>query len=442
METDNIYIAFGTSLVIGALIGIEREKRKLEMGGQSAFGIRTAILVSLFGAISAYLGKEYSPFIFFFGLISILLFTFSSHLYLMTKYGRIGITTEISQLLVFIYGAMCMTGYMHFAIILGIVTAGILTVKESIHKAISKINYRELYDTIKFAIIAFIILPLLPRENYDNDLFGFFIKDRQTTEALSELNVLNPYNIWFLIVLVSGISFVGYILVKYLGKKRGIGFAGLLGGLYSSTATSLTLASKSKEMPKTTTPFVTGIVLACAISYLRTFIEIRALNEELFFRTLVPVGLMFLYLMGIGLYLFFSSKEKGGGETLKTDENSTDFQTPFKLSKAIKLGGFIVAALLIAKISLSITGIEWYYAISMAMAFFAIDDPIVISTSASAGTLLSFNDAKNIILLVVYLNMVQKVAIMYFFGNKKLVKPLGVIFGGLLLVTLAGIFYL
>jgi uncharacterized membrane protein (DUF4010 family) len=442
METDNIFIAFGTSLVIGALIGLEREKRKAEMEGQSAFGIRTAILVSLFGAISAFLGKEQSPYFFIFGLIAILLFTFSSHWYLMKKYSRIGITTEVSQLLVFIFGAMCMIGYMQLAIILGIVTAGILTVRQSIHKAITKINYQELYDTIKFAIIAFIVLPLLPQQNFDDQVFGFFIKDQQTKIALSELNVLNPYNIWFLIVLVSGISFVGYILVKYLGKKRGIGFAGLLGGLYSSTATSLTLASKSKELLKTTTPFVTGIVLACGISYIRTFIEVRALNEELFFRTMLPIGLMFIYMMAVGLYLFLTSKEKTKESALRTEEDGKNFQTPFKLSKAIKLGGFIVAALLIAKISLSMAGIEWYYLISMAMAFFAIDDPIVISTSASAGTLINFEEAKNIVLLVVYLNMVQKVAIMYFFGNRKLIKKLAAVFGGLLLVTLAGIFYL
>jgi hypothetical protein len=75
------------------------------------------------------------------------------------------------------------------------------------------------------------------------------------------------------------------------------------------------------------------------------------------------------------------------------------------------------------------------------MAFFAIDDPIVISTSTAAGTLMTFNEAKNVILLVLYLNMVQKIATVYFFGNKKLAKPLALIFEGLLLVTIFGLVY-
>lgn len=119
-----------------------------------------------------------------------------------------------------------------------------------------------------------------------------------------------------------------------------------------------------------------------------------------------------------------------------------EFKTPFTLSSALKLGAFIIAALLVAKISLSIAGVELYYVIATLSSFFAVDDPIVISTSAIAGDLLSMNDAKNIILLVTYLNMVQKVFIMYFFGNRKLVKPLIMIFGGLLLVTVVGFIYL
>lgn len=435
MDLVNIILPLGVSIVLGALVGLEREKRKQESHTQSSVGIRTDILVCLFGAISAYLGQVYEPIIFIISLGAILAFIISSYIYLMVKYKQIGITTEISTILVFLYGAMTTTGHLQLAIILAILTTGILSIREKLHTFVKQINYRELYDTIIFAIIAFIILPILPNEPFDEQVFGFFFPDHEMT-ALAEFNILNPYQIWFLVVLVSGISFLGYILVKTLGSKKGIGFTGLLGGLYSSTATSLTLASKSKEMTKTKLPFITGIVLACGISYLRTYIEIRALNEELFLRTFIPVTLMFIYLMAIGFYLMFITKEK------PTKADTKTFESPFKLRKAIELGAFITVALIIAKVSLTFAGVEWYYLIATLMAFFAIDDPIIISTAATAGTLINFDDAKNIILLVLYLNMVQKVAIMYFFGNRKLVKHLGLIFGGLLLVTLTGIFYL
>jgi|WetSurMetagenome_2_1015567.scaffolds.fasta_scaffold22229_2 uncharacterized membrane protein (DUF4010 family) len=425
----------GASILIGALIGLEREKAKqITKNGLSAVGIRTDILICLFGAVSAFLGQSINPFIFIICLASLLTLTISSYIYLATKHNRIGITTEVSTILVFLYGAMCMTGYLQIAIILAILTMLILSVRKILHKAVYSIKDSEIFDTIKFAIIAFIILPFLPNVNYDQQIFSFFLPGQTPPAAFNQVNVMNPYTIWFLVVLVSGISFLGYILVKVMGKNRGIGFAGMVGGLYSSTATSLTLAQKSKEMPKTTSPFITGIILACAISFLRSFIEIRALNGELFNRIFIPVAMMFVYLLAIGLYFMFTKRKE-------KIEHTDHFETPFNLVKAIKLGAYIVGSLIIAKIALSYANINLYYVIASAMAFFAIDDPVVISTSASAGTLISYEHAKNIILLVTFLNMVQKTALVYFFGNKKLFKPIALIFAGLLLVTLIGLVY-
>jgi uncharacterized membrane protein (DUF4010 family) len=434
MDLTTVILPLGVSILIGALIGLEREKTKQTSKGISAVGIRTDILICMFGAVSAFLGQKFSPVLFIVCLSAMLILTISSYIYLSVKIGRIGVTTEISTILVFLYGAMSMAGYMQLAVILAIVTTLVLSVKKVLHKAVYNINDRELFDTIKFAIIAFIILPFLPNKNFDLQIFQSIFPGQMPPDAFNQVNVLNPYNIWFLVVLVSGISFLGYILVKIFGKNRGIAFSGLLGGLYSSTATSLTLAHKSKEMPATRSPFIAGITLACGISFIRTYLVIRALNGELFAKTIVPVSLMFIYLMAVGLYLMFRSKKE------KTTNTST-FETPFKLKSAIKLGAFIVGTMAAAKILLTYTSVSLYYLVASAMAFFAIDDPIIISTSASAGTLINFADARNIILLVLYLNMAQKVATMYFFGNRKLVKPLAAIFSGLALVTIFGLVY-
>jgi len=428
-------LPLGVSILIGALVGIEREKTKQNRKGISAVGIRTDILICLFGAVAAFMGQKLNPALFLICLVALLTFTIASYIYLSITHQRIGITTEISTILVFLYGAMAMSGYMQIAVILAIVTVLILSVKKVLHKAVYNINDREFFDTIKFAIIAFIVLPFLPNQSFDTTIFNFIFPGQQPPASFNSVNVLNPYNIWFLIVLVSGISFLGYIMVKALGKNKGIGFAGMVGGLYSSTATSLTLAHKSKEMPKTRTAFVAGITLACGISFIRTFIEIRALNGELFNRVLPSILLMFAYLMIVGIILMFRTKHE------KLEAHKNQFETPFKLGNAIKLGAYIVGSLVVAKILLAYTDINWYYGISAAMAFFAIDDPIVISTSTAAGTLISYDNAKNVILMVLYLNMVQKIATVYFFGNKKLVKPIAAIFGGLLLVTLFGLVY-
>jgi len=434
MDLQNIVIPFAASILIGALIGIEREKNKQSASNLNAVGIRSSIVISLFGAVSAYLSQILSPIIFLISLTAIIILTIASYQYLVTKYGRIGITTEISTILLFLYGALCILGSVQLAITLGIVTTLVLSLKDYLHNIAKNVSTREFYDTIKFAIIAFIILPFLPDKNFDQTILGPLLQ-AANQNTIAGLDVLNPYKIWFLVVFVSGVSYVGYILVKLFGNKVGLSLSGLMGGLYSSTATSLTLAQRSKEMLKTKIPFIAGITLACAISFIKSFIFIRALNQELFLRTLIPLSLMFIYMLGIGLYLMTQTKkEKTAGEQ--------KLKTPFTLKSALKMGAFIVGALLIAKISLSYAQIEIYYIIATLSAFFAIDDPIVISTAASAGNLLNMADAKNIILLVTYLNMVQKVFIVYFFGNRKLVKPMALIFGGLLLVTLVGFIYL
>lgn len=438
VEIQSQILPFIVAILIGGLVGIERERKKQASQKMVATGIRTNIFVSLLGAISAYFSQQFGWTIFIVAFLGLISFVSISHWYLTKQYKRIGITTEISSLLLFLYGALCIIGQMQLAIILGILTTLLLTLRSYLHGAIKNISDRELYDTIKFAIIAFIILPFLPDQSFDQQILGPLLGSTQDSlhGSFQSIEVLNPYRIWFLVVFVSGINFIGYILVKLFGEKLGIALSGLMGGLYSSTATSLTLANKSKSSSRKS-PFIAGIVFACAISFIKSFLFIRTLNEELFLRTLAPLLLMFAFLAATGLYYLFRSKK-----STKKENNMNTLTSPFSLKSALKLGSFIIAALLVAKISLSLAGVELYYIIATLSAFFAVDDPIVISTAATAGNLLNMEDAKNIILLVTYLNMVQKVFIVHFFGNRKLVKPLAIIFGGLLLVTFAGFIYL
>jgi uncharacterized membrane protein (DUF4010 family) len=439
LELLNTIFPFLISVLIGALIGIDREKKKQTAKNLSSIGIRTSIFISLLGAVSAYLGQEFHPAIFIVTFIILFLLITTSHIYLIIRHHRIGITTEISSLLLFLYGAMCTAGNVRLAIILAIITALVLATRVYLHDVAKNISADELYDTIKFAIIAFIILPFLPNESYDTQIFGSWLPVISGTETTHNIDVINPYQIWLLVVFISGISFAGYILVKILGNRSGISLTGFLGGLYSSTATSLTLANKSKKMPGIMKPFLAGILLACATSYIKTFIFIRALNETLFYKTLLPISLMFIYLLLAGLYFAVKTPKK---EKKHNKETTIGFKTPFSLKNALSLTAFILAALIIAKISLSYAGIELYYLVAILSAFFAIDDPIIVSTAATAGSLIDYSNAKNIILLVIYLNMAQKAGIVYLFGNKKLFKPLAIVFAGLLLVTGVGFLYL
>lgn len=434
MDILNTLISVGTAIIIGALIGLEREKAKQYKLGVSQIGIRTDILICLFGALSAFLGKNINPIIFLACFTALALLMIASYVYLAVAQKRIGITTEVSTIIVFLLGALAMIGYNQLALILAILVTLILSIKVVLHQAVTQINATEIYDAVKFAIIAFIVLPFLPNQYFDHEIYDYIFPKSAPPAAFDQIQVLNPYNIWFLVVLVSGISFLGYILIKTVGNKKGISISGLIGGLYSSTATSLSLAHKSKSYPEITTPFVSGIVLACGVSFLRTFIFIRALNADLFNRTLIPVMMMFVYLMGVGLYLLLRKKK----DKLT---HMTDLKTPFELTAALKLAGFITGALLVSKIILSYASVSLYYLVAAGMAFFAIDDPFVISAAASAGKLITMTEAKNVILLVTFLNMFQKVFLVFVFGNRKLFIPLLKIYGGLFLVSLIAFLY-
>ncbi|MBD3328616.1 DUF4010 domain-containing protein [Candidatus Peregrinibacteria bacterium] len=429
-------IPFAISILIGALIGVERERKKQIDKEKSELGIRTSILVSLFGTIATYLAVNLNAYIFLISFSALTILTIISHYYLTINHKAIGLTNEITLLLIFVYGSLCAINHIQLAIALGIITTLILSTKDTLHEFAKTLQTKELYNALLFGIIAFIILPLLPNQNFDTQIVGYFIPQDLLPETFNAVEVLNPFLIWMLVVVISGISFIGYILIKLFGQRLGLSLSGMLGGLYSSTATSLYLSQRSKELSHAKKPILAGIFLASSISFIKTFIFVKALNEELFLRILPTLFLMFIYLLGVGLFLYF------GKETKKIQKTKTNFKSPFNLLNALKIAGFIVMALIFAKVALTLGGPNLYYGIATISAFFAVDDPIVISTATTAGSLLSFFDAKLIIVLVTFLNMIQKGFIMYFFGNKKFVKPMILIYLGLLLVTLSGIVYL
>jgi len=169
------------------------------------------------------------------------------------------------------------------------------------------------------------------------------------------------------------------------------------------------------------------------------FALLRTLNADLFNRIFLSMAAMFAYLLIAGLFLLHQGKKE---KNIPQKKLNPVHDSPFKLGAAIKLGAIIISALIAANIILAFANIEIYYILGSLMAFFSVDEPVIISTASIAGKIISLTDAKNIILTVIYLNFAQKIATVYFFGNRKLAKPLAYVFGGLFLVTLACFLYL
>lgn len=442
--TNQLIFRLFISGLIGAVVGLEREKNMQITKEHNPLGIRTNILVGFLGGLSIYLSNVVSIWIFPMCLMAVIFLGFMPIIQNHFATKVLSYKSTVSTILVFLLGALAASGEVQVALALGIIITFVLSLKYTLHEIIYNISYPEIIDGAIFIIIAFVILPFLPNKSFDAQALSYFDPNAIMYTAT---NILNPYNIWFLIVIISGLNLLGYILVKLFGKHKAFGLTGFIGGFYSSTVTSLNLAVKSKSHTDIKFPFVAGILLACGTSFLKMFVLIRTLNADLFDRLFPGMAIMCVYLLCAGFIFHIIAQRQpkdDNKEESKTrkPKQMLEIESPLKLRSAIKLAFFVILTMLAANLILQYANINLYYLLAGLMAFFAVDDPVIISTASIAGKSISFDIAKNIILGVIFLNFLQKIATVYVFGNRKLLKPLAIGFSGLFLVTLLSFLYL
>jgi uncharacterized membrane protein (DUF4010 family) len=240
---------FAIAILLGALIGIEREKRKSEEDDTGHIaGLRTLTLLALLGAVAGWLTRELSsPWILAAAVLVVgALVTAGYFVNAKTDPDAKGLTTEVAAPIVFLLGAMVMLGDQALAIGLGVVTAAVLAYKQPLHGFVEKLGWDDVYAGVRLLIATFIALPLLP--------------DR----AIDPWGALNPYKLWLLVVLISSLSLVGYVLTRWLGPTWGTALTGLTGGLVSSTAVTLSFSREAREKPHEATALACGILLSLA----------------------------------------------------------------------------------------------------------------------------------------------------------------------------------
>lgn len=328
MNYQNIFFKFGISLLIGLLVGIQREYAIEKENKESPTGVRTLALMGMIGCAAAMLAEQLGspwPYVVILLVGGMLLITgFITE----SRTSPSGLTTEFASLLTILNGSLVYMGHMPLAIALTVAIVTILSLKLEIHQFVKQINRQDILATLKFALISAIILPVLPNENYGPEPF----------------NIFNPYKIWLLVVFISGISFIGYVLIKLAGAKRGITLLGLLGGLASSTAVTLTLTQRSKSNPELSKSFAQAIILAWTVMYLRLLIIVGAINIELIRLLWLPI----LVTVGVGiLYVFTLYKLQKKTNKLE----HVTFANPFELGPAIKFGIIFSVVLLISKVA-------------------------------------------------------------------------------------------
>ncbi|MFA5303259.1 MAG: MgtC/SapB family protein [Candidatus Nanoarchaeia archaeon] len=381
------------SLALGGLIGIDRQKSK---NGYPA-GIRTLAFISLLGFLSCFISNEINNSYFLiasFLLIFILIIVGYGVSFNSEKF--FGFTSTIIIFLTFLIGVISYyEQYYYFAVSLSIVITLILTQKTFIHTLVSKIQDNELFDALKFGIIAFIILPVLPNKTID------------------PLGVINPFNLWLLVVLILLISYAGYILSKFLGKSKGIYISGLLGGLISSTAVTSSLSILSKKNEAVSNSCIVGITLASSVMFLMVFFEALLTNPSFAYGMIIPFSLCFLIGLLISWILIKSPKT--------TNLNNAELvsESPFNFFPAVKFMALIVVILFISKLLLMVFGDKGIYLVSF-FSSLANTDAVTISIATLAKESLAYSVAYLSMAIAVLTNNLMKLFLIKQMGSKRL----------------------
>jgi uncharacterized membrane protein (DUF4010 family) len=394
---------FAIAILLGALVGIEREKRKAEeLETEHIAGLRTFTLLALLGAASGFLARSLSsPWILAAALVVVGAFVVVGYLTTarVSQDGK-GLTTEVAALVVFLLGALVMFGQRELAIGLGVVTAAVLAYKQPLHGFVEKLGWDDVYAGLRLLIATFIALPLLP--------------DR----AIDPWGALNPYSLWLLVILISSLSLVGYVLTRWLGPARGTALTGLTGGLVSSTAVTLSFAREARDNPQNTAALACGILLAWSVMFLRVIVLVAVVNRALLAHVLVPFVAMALAAVGCAAFLYFRDGSVDG----TPPKGEVDIKNPFSLTEAAKFAAFFAVVLLAVKIVQEHFPPSGLYAVA-ALAGLTDVDAITLSMSEFAQS----GEARVAVIAIVIAaltNTIVKCGMAFFFAGAPLGKPL------------------
>ncbi|MFD2200727.1 MgtC/SapB family protein [Shivajiella indica] len=407
-----ILVAIG----IGLIIGLEREYSAKKEGAESFVGIRTLVFVSLLGFMGGMMYYLLTPIVYLVIFIAVFILIGISY-YVTASKGDIGTTTEFSVLLVFILGSLSFLGFIEISLMVTVVTVVILSSKFRLHSIVGNISVEEFYDFIRFVVITLLIFPFLPNEFY------------------GPYDVINPREIGLVIILTSGLGFVGYILIKLLGTQKGILLSGILGGLVSSTAITWVFSKKSRESPDIAHPCATAILAASSIMIIRVLIWTYIFNRVLFHEIYIAILIIFLIGMAVTLYFYFKESNQ------KLTTSNIPLGKPLDLQGAFSFGVIFAIILLVVSYANDQLGDKGII-LSSGIAGLTDIDAITITVSKLTGVSLGLPLAANAVIVATISNTLVKMGISVWKGSAALRKDLYIGYGVVLISLFISLIFL
>jgi uncharacterized membrane protein (DUF4010 family) len=360
LDETTLFFRFGIALLIGILVGIQREYSFKEPDTEHP-GIRTFALMGLIGCTSALTSDLIHSPLPFVSVIIVVGGFFTVTYFIGAWKGQSGLTTPVSALITVLAGALVFWGKISLGIALAVATTVMLSLKPETHRFVQRLTREDLYATLKFAVISAIILPILPNKPFGPPPFDVF----------------NPFVIWLLVVFISGISFIGYILIKTLGTQKGMGLTGVLGGIASSTAVTMGLSQRSRCEEGLSQSFALAILIAWSIMFARLLGIVVVLNVEL--ALLLWKALLIPCVAGLSYAAFLFIIHRSDHKAEMSAKN------PFELWPAITFGVMFLVILFVSKAAQTYLGDQGIYITSFLSGLADVDAIALSLTQLSDG---------------------------------------------------------
>lgn len=355
------FARLGLALALGLLIGLERGWQGREAAEHSRVaGIRTFGLIGFGGGLAALLFPPAWSINFGLAFAAVAIVIASGHYVAAQRTGDLSATSAIAALATFILGASAVAGSAEVAASAAVIIALLLSIKPILHGWLQRIEFEELLAALQLLLISVVALPLLPNRGF------------------GPWQALNPFEIWWMVVLIAAFSFCGYLAMRIVGPARGTMITAILGGLTSSTAVTVSLARLARRNPGRDDLLAAGAAVASGTLFLRTMALLAVLNLPLLLTLAAPLGAAAAVTYGGGFWLWRRSKTAEAGDGLKLGN-------PFELWTAVKFGGFLAVVMVAVRAGESWIGPQGVLAVA-ALSGLADVDAISLSMARLAGT--------------------------------------------------------
>jgi uncharacterized membrane protein (DUF4010 family) len=409
LATNRDTLNLAVALLLGAIVGLERGwDTRDQKSGERIAGIRTFALIGLLGGISAVLAREVTPWAFpvlLLGVVAMGIVAYSERLEHIRNFS---ITSTVGMVLTFCFGAIAVAVDVVMATAAAVVTAIVLDNKPEIHGWVRKLKAHELDAALKLLLISVVMLPLLP------------------DARLGPGGVLNPREIWWMVVLIASVSFIGYFAIRVAGARKGILFTSLFAGLSSSTALTLHFARQSARVPELSPQFAAGILLACGTMFPRILVFCFIINRELLPQLAWPVAVMTVLLYGPAIVIW----RRHAGELQVSQPRLS--QNPLELTSALMFGLLLTAILVLGEWLERGLGDTGIYVLA-ASSGIADVDAITLSLTRMSTESLAMETAVIGIVIAATVNNLVKTALAWGVGNRRT----GLMVAGPMLVSLS-----